>query len=219
MIGSRKDNVAQNRLAMLYHEKARAQWKCAYPYPLGAEGDPPARADDAAERSRDNVVLCYFVLSASTDRDSADAAGSSTSSSTGSSTGSSTVSEALITHTSSELLDLQSNVVLAVQEDGDQKKSLMGRDTNKLRSIIETFLVQFNWMRQLASVLGTLNASGHFSYYPSYSQSLSVALSEQVSLNCRIIVLLPTPFMIIFGKHKRTSNRWCWRRRRSCRSG
>jgi len=74
-------------------------------------------------------------------------------------------------HSSPELLDFQSNVVLTKSSDVD----------GPLHITIDKFIIQFSWMRRMAAVLHSLHGAGHFDFYPKYSFSIPVS-SEIVEL-------------------------------------
>jgi hypothetical protein len=72
-------------------------------------------------------------------------------------------------HDSPELLDFQSNLVLA--------KSIENA-VSSVKTTIDRFLFQFSWMRRLATALYSLHQAGHFAYYPSYRVTLSTACKD-----------------------------------------
>jgi hypothetical protein len=157
-LGHSADGIAQSRLAQLYLPKAESVWQCIYETPEsrskasiiddGDDGDDiktPAgtqtsHTDLHAESAKELVTLRYKVGEGSQMR--------------------------VQYHHSPELLDFQSNVVLAKAADKD----------GPAQKTIDTFLLQFSWMRRLAAAMASLHAAGHFDYFPMYKYECSTAI-------------------------------------------
>lgn len=153
VIGDSSDGVAQSRLIQLYLPKAESEWRCQYSQatePDGADASEKAHSGRgltsmAADGAREHVELHYKVSDVNV-----------------------ACGYRCLYHASPELLDFQSNVVLANTTD---------KAVGAVQNVIEKFLQQFSWMRRMAGALSSLHMLGHFLYYPSYSFVISSSCS------------------------------------------
>ena len=85
-------------------------------------------------------------------------------------------------HSYQELLDFQSGIVLERDMSKDiqnlRTSLLVDEETSKEDTIVDSFLTQFSWIRRLGEVLQKLHEAGHFSYFPTYNQEISLNVPD-----------------------------------------
>ena len=85
-------------------------------------------------------------------------------------------------HSYQELLDFQSGIVLERDMSKDTQNLrtslLVDEETSKEDAIVDSFLTQFSWIRRLGEVLQKLHEAGHFSYFPTYNQEISLNVPD-----------------------------------------
>ena len=85
-------------------------------------------------------------------------------------------------HSYQELLDFQSGIVLERDMSKDTQNLrtslLVDEETSTEDAIVDSFLTQFSWIRRLGEVLQRLHEAGHFSYFPTYNQEISLNVPD-----------------------------------------
>ena len=85
-------------------------------------------------------------------------------------------------HSYQELLDFQSGIVLERDMSKDTQNLrtslLVDEESSKEDAIVDSFLTQFSWIRRLGEVLQKLHEAGHFSYFPTYDQEISLNVPD-----------------------------------------